>query len=158
VLDAALAQFPDAHRHGTNILIRADSAGSAKAFLAHIRGLRSRGIHTSFSVGWSITEPVRRAIRQLPDHVWHPALEQDGTLRQGAQVAELTVLVDLPGLPEDTRIIVRRERPHPGAQLSLFATSRTPVSRTSSAAAKPPASAASPPDTSTSTKHGWSCP
>ncbi|MEY9988331.1 hypothetical protein ABIE67_000363 [Streptomyces sp. V4I8] len=28
VLDQALAQIPDAHRHGTDILIRADSAGS----------------------------------------------------------------------------------------------------------------------------------
>ncbi|WP_371518244.1 IS1380 family transposase [Kitasatospora sp. NBC_01300] len=120
VLDAALAQIPDAHRHGTEILIRADSAGSAKAFLAHIRALRSRGIRASFSVGWSITEPVRRAIRHLPERVWHPALEQDGSLRDGAQVAELTGLVDLPGLPEGTRIIVRRERPHPGAQLTLF--------------------------------------
>ncbi|MGV9567788.1 IS1380 family transposase [Streptomyces sp. NPDC003480] len=120
VLDAALAQLPDAHRHGTHILIRADSAGSAKTFLAHIRALRSRGIHASFSVGWSITEPVRQAIRHLPERVWHPALEQDGPLRSGAQVAELTGLVDLPGLPEGTRMIVRRERPHPGAQLSLF--------------------------------------
>ncbi|MFJ2866787.1 IS1380 family transposase [Kitasatospora sp. NPDC087314] len=120
VLDAALAQIPDAHRHGTDILIRADSAGSAKAFLTHIRTLRSRGIHASFSVGWSITEPVRRAIRHLPEHVWHPALEQDGSLREGAQVAELTGLVDLPGYPEGTRVIVRRERPHPGAQLTLF--------------------------------------
>ncbi|MDT0447400.1 IS1380 family transposase [Streptomyces johnsoniae] len=120
VLDTALAQIPDAHRHGTDILIRTDSAGSAKTFLNHIRALRSRGIRTGFSVGWSITEPVRRAIRHLPEHVWHPALEQDGTLRTGAQVAELTGLADLPGLPKDTRIIVRRERPHPGAQLSLF--------------------------------------
>jgi hypothetical protein len=120
VLDTALAQIPDAHRHGTEILIRADSAGSAKAFLTHIRALRSRGIHASFSVGWSITEPVRRAIRHMPDHLWHPALEQNGSLRGGAQVAELTGLVDLTGLPEDTRILVRRERPHPGAQLSLF--------------------------------------
>ncbi|MFD4896321.1 IS1380 family transposase [Kitasatospora sp. NPDC058397] len=120
VLDAALAQIPDAHRHGTEILIRADSAGSAKAFLAHIRALRSSGVRTSFSVGWSITEPVRRAIRHLPRQVWHPALEQDGSLRAGAEVAELTGLVDLPGLPEGTRIIVRRERPHPGAQLTLF--------------------------------------
>ncbi|MDX3762820.1 transposase [Streptomyces sp. AK02-04a] len=47
VLDAALAQIPDAHRHGTDILIRADSAGGAKAFLAHVRALRERGIHTS---------------------------------------------------------------------------------------------------------------
>lgn len=56
VLDAALAQLPNVHRHGTSILIRADSAGSVKAFLARIRSLHSRGIHTSFSVGWSVTE------------------------------------------------------------------------------------------------------
>ncbi|MFJ3934306.1 IS1380 family transposase [Streptomyces sp. NPDC090029] len=120
VLDAALAQIPDAHRHGTDILIRADSAGGAKVFLAHVRALREQGIHTSFSVGYAVTEPVRRAIRALPDHLWHPALEQDGTLRAGAEVAELTGMVDLADHPDGTRIIVRRERPHPGAQLSLF--------------------------------------
>jgi flavin-binding protein dodecin len=120
VLDAALTQIPDAHRYGTDILIRTDSAGSAKAFLAHVRAQRDRGIRTSFSVGYAVTEPVRRAIRSLPDQVWHPALEQDGTLRDGAQVAELTGMVDLTDYPDGTRIIVRRERPHPGAQLSLF--------------------------------------
>ncbi|MDT0611026.1 transposase, partial [Streptomyces lancefieldiae] len=67
-----------------------------------------------------ITEPVRRAVRTMPDRLWHPALDQDGTLRDGAEVAELTGMVDLAGYPADTRIIVRRERPHPGAQLSLF--------------------------------------
>lgn len=118
--DAAPAQIPDTHRPGTAVLIRADSAGGAKAFLAHIRALRERGTHTSFSVGHPVTEPVRRAIRALPDHLWRPALEQDGTLRTGAEVAELTGMVDLADHPDDTRIIVRRERPHPGAQLSLF--------------------------------------
>ncbi|MGW2883738.1 IS1380 family transposase [Streptomyces sp. NPDC001233] len=120
VLDQALAQIPDAHRHGTDILIRADSAGSAKAFLTHIRDLRKRGIRTFFSVGYAVTEPVRRAIRSVPDRLWHPALDQDGTLRDGAEVAELTGMVDLAGYPAGTRIVVRRERPHPGAQLSLF--------------------------------------
>ncbi|MEV6536898.1 IS1380 family transposase [Streptomyces sp. NPDC051639] len=120
VLDQALAQIPDAHRHGTDILVRADSAGSAKAFLAHVRDLRKRGIRTFFSVGYAITEPVRQAVRAMPDHLWRPALDQDGTLRDGAEVAELTGMVDLTGYPTGTRIIVRRERPHPGAQLSLF--------------------------------------
>ena len=43
VLDAALAQIPDAHRHGTPILVRADTAGCTRAFLAHIRSLREHG-------------------------------------------------------------------------------------------------------------------
>ncbi|MEV7864301.1 IS1380 family transposase [Streptomyces hirsutus] len=120
VLDRALAQIPDAHRHGTPILIRADSAGGAKAFLAHLQTLRENGLDLRFSVGCPVTEPVRRAIRALPDNLWHPALDQNGTPRDGAQVAELTGMVDLAGYPAGTRLIVRRERPHPGAQLSLF--------------------------------------
>ncbi|MGW0828260.1 IS1380 family transposase [Streptomyces sp. NPDC002845] len=130
VLDAALAQIPDAHRHGTTILTRTDStdstdstaggAGGAKAFLTHLRNLRAQGIQTFFSAGHPVTEPVRRAIRTLPDRIWHPALEQDGSLRGSAEVAELTGMIDLAGHPDGTRTIVRRERPHPGAQLSLF--------------------------------------
>jgi hypothetical protein len=120
VLDQALAQIPDAYRHGTDILVRTDSAGSAKAVLAHVRDLRKRGIRTFFSVGYAMTEPVRRAVRAIPARLWHPALDQDGTIRDGAEVAELTGMVDLGGYPAGTRIIVRRERPHPGAQLSLF--------------------------------------
>lgn len=172
VVDAALAQIPDAYRHGTPVLIRADSAGSAKAFLTHLRALRQRGIQTTFSVGHAVTEQARTTIRSLPDQIWHPALEQDGTLRAGAEVGELTGLADLTGYPDGTRIIVRRERPYPGAQLSLFdqdermrhqvlltdtlggggsiqswrsATALMPASRTTSAAARPPASAASLP-------------
>lgn len=120
VMDAAIAQIADAHRHGTEILIRADSAGSAKAFLAHIHALRQHGIQTSFSVGHAVTAEFRKAIRTLPEQVWHPALEQDGSLRAGAEVAELTGLVDLADHPDGTRAIVRRERPRSGAQLSLF--------------------------------------
>jgi hypothetical protein len=38
----------------------------------------------------------------------------------GAEVVELAGLVNLDTWPAGTRLIVRRERPHPGAQLSLF--------------------------------------
>jgi hypothetical protein len=56
----------------------------------------------------------------LPDQVWHPALERDGTLRTGAEVPELTDMADLADYPDRTRIIVRRERPRPSTQLRLF--------------------------------------
>jgi hypothetical protein len=52
VLDAALAQLPDAHRHGTPVLVRADTAGCTREFLAHIRGLRDTAVSCEFSVGW----------------------------------------------------------------------------------------------------------
>jgi hypothetical protein len=120
VLDRALAQIPDAHRHGNDILIRSDSAGSSHAFLHHIRGLRERAVRTFFSVGVAITEPVRAAITACVD--WIPAIDTDGELRDGAEIAEITHLIDLSAYPEGTRMIVRRERPHPGAQLSLFDT------------------------------------
>jgi hypothetical protein len=123
VLDRALAQIPEQHRYGSPILIRSDSAGSSHAFLGHIRQLRAHGLDTRFSVGVAITEPVRAAISAAGD--WIPALNPDGGLRDSAEVAELTDLVDphlLAGFPAGTRLIVRRERPHPGAQLSLFDT------------------------------------
>src|SRR4051794_34402083 len=56
VLDAALAQIPDAHRHGTPILIRADGAGCTREFLAHLRGLRDTAVSCEFSVGWAIRD------------------------------------------------------------------------------------------------------
>jgi hypothetical protein len=40
-----------------------------------------------------------------------------GQVRPGAWVAELTGLLDLGGWPEGMRVIVRKERPHSGAQL-----------------------------------------
>jgi hypothetical protein len=123
VLDDALAQIPDAHRHGTPILIRTDGAGCSKDFLTHIRSLRDQGVQAEFSVGFTMTDAVKAAIDALPRWAWLPAIEADGELRDHAEVAELTGL--LPGLvqagwPTGMRVIVRREHPHPGAQLSLF--------------------------------------
>ena len=123
VTDLALAQIPDEHRYGSPILVRADGAGCSKAWLAHLRGLRDeRGMDVSFSVGFTMTEQVQQAILDLPEVAWTPAVEADGSLREGADVAELTgLLPDLAaaGWPAGMRVIVRRERPHPGAQLSF---------------------------------------
>jgi hypothetical protein len=120
VLDQALAQIPDAHRHGTPILLRSDSAGSSHGFLAHIRTLREQHLDIRFSVGAAITEPVRAAIQAATG--WVPAVDTGGDLREHAEVCEITDLLDAAGWPEGTRFLVRRERPHPGAQLSLFDT------------------------------------
>jgi len=122
VLDACLAQIPDAYRYGTPILVRADSAGATKEFLAHIRALRAEGIDIRFSVGAAITAPIREVLAWLVNEsgVWIPALDSDAELREHAQICEITDLVDTSAYPAGTRMIVRRERPHPGAQLSLF--------------------------------------
>ncbi|GAA2042775.1 IS1380-like element ISMsm3 family transposase [Catenulispora yoronensis] len=122
VLDAGLTQIPDHLRHGVPILVRTDTAGCTKAFLAHIRSLRATGCDVRFSVGAPIDADVREAICTLGDDAWFPAIDIDAELRDGAEVAELTGLIDDDRFPDGTRFIVRRERPHPGAQLDLFDT------------------------------------
>jgi Transposase DDE domain group 1 len=77
VLDAALAQLPDAHRHGTPILIRADGAGCTQEFLTHIRGRRNDGVSCEFSVGWAITERERAAVTAIPKSVWADAIDAE---------------------------------------------------------------------------------
>jgi len=72
-----------------------------------------------FSVGYELTEQVRAAILQIPKDAWIPALDQDGSERENGEVCEITDRVDLSCWPEQTRLIIRRERPHPGAQLSF---------------------------------------
>ncbi|MEU6700346.1 IS1380 family transposase, partial [Pseudonocardia sp. NPDC046786] len=125
VLDQALAQVPDDHRHGRDILVRADTAGCTRTFLAHIRSLHQQAVACEFSVGWAITDRERGAIAAVPNKVWAAAVDTDGEPRDGAAVAEITGLLPAAspaGYPESTRVIVRRERPHPGAQLDLMET------------------------------------
>ena len=64
---------------------------------------------------------MRHAILALAPEAWRPANSQDGHLRDdaGAQVAEITDGLDLSAWPAGARVIVRREVPHPGAQLSF---------------------------------------
>src|ERR1039458_2732418 len=72
-----------------------------------------------FSVGYELTEKVRAAILTIPEDAWVAALDQDGSVRTNGEVCEITDMVDLSAWPERSRLIVRRERPHPGAQLSF---------------------------------------
>ncbi|KAB2855370.1 MAG: IS1380 family transposase, partial [Bauldia sp.] len=114
VAEAALEQIPTERIDEIEVLLRVDSAGATHELLEWAREGRMR-----FSVGFDLTEPVREAILALPEDAWSPARDQDGSVRRNGEVAEVTHLLDLSGWPEGSRVIVRRERPHPGAQLSF---------------------------------------
>ncbi|MDA0632238.1 IS1380 family transposase [Nonomuraea sp. MCN248] len=108
----ALAQLPKHRRR--NVLIRTDSGGGTHEFLAW---LTRPGRWLKYSIGFTITDDIAQAIGKLPATAWSPAYDADRQPRQGAWVAELTGLLELTGWPKGMRVIVRKERPHPGAQL-----------------------------------------
>ena len=119
VLTAAIAQVPAGQRK--NLLVRSDGAGASHKLLDWLTTQsRVRGRRLEYSVGYAVTEKIREAIKVVPETVWTPASDADGGIREGGDVAELTGLLDLTKWPAGMRLIVRRERPHPGAQLSLF--------------------------------------
>jgi len=128
VLDAALVQLPReiAAGHGVgddpslatrSVVVRADSAGCTKGFLGACRA-RNVGFFVSARSNAQVSAAIFDAIGI--EEVWLGALGQDGEDKDGAAVAELTCLIDDETLPEGTRLIVRREPLHPGAQRSLF--------------------------------------
>lgn len=114
VLDQALAQLPQVERGG--VVVRTDTGGGVKDFLHHITDL---GLH--YSVGFYGMPPIVEALGKVPAQAWRAAVDGDGEPRDGAQVAELTAYLPqtLTGWPKGMRVIARRERPHPGAQLRL---------------------------------------
>ena len=126
VLDAAIAGLPDemaaGHHVGDDpalvrrpVQVRSDSAASRTFALA----CRSRNV--GFAVVARSNEQIHAAISRVAyDGAWQPAVRQDGQARPGAAVIEVTDLVDLSDWPAGTRLIIRREPLHPGAQQSLF--------------------------------------
>jgi hypothetical protein len=115
VLDAALAQLP-VTAADTEIVVRTDTAGATHDF---IDGCIERRV--GFLVGLPIDAAVREGLMLVQEEHWVPAIETDGSRRDGAWLVELTELVEH-HWGDDVRVIARRERPHPGAQLTLFDT------------------------------------
>ena len=115
VVKAALAQLP-AHRRGQRpgrkVLIRTDGAGGTKALIEWLTGQR-----LSYSVGFTLPSNTPDLLAKIPDHAWTSAYDAHDAVRDGAWVAELTGVLDLGSWPAGMRVIVRKERPHPGAQL-----------------------------------------
>lgn len=124
VLDMALTALPGHARPvfdpdtqtwtGQRLLARSDSAGATHAFAA---ACVDRGV--GFSFGFPVDARIQRIVDVIPEQCWHPAIQTDGEFREGAWVAEATAMIDLASWPEGSRLILRKERPHPGAQLTF---------------------------------------
>ncbi len=128
VLDLALASLPEQARprpgedpdiwEGSRLLARSDSAGATHAFAD---ACVERGV--GFSFGFPVDMRIQRIVDAIPEQCWHPALQTDrgdgNDLREGAWVAEATAMIDLSSWPEGSRLVLRKERPHPGAQLTF---------------------------------------
>ena len=128
VLDAAIAQLPveiaAGHHLGDDatdvrrpVQVRTDSAGCSTRFAT---GCRSRNI--GFAVVARSNASIHNGISRIQhdNKRWQPARRRNGDNAQRSHVAEITDLVDLSDWPPGTRLIVRREHLHEGAQRSLF--------------------------------------
>ena len=146
VLDDAIAALPPKYRR--RLMVTADGAGASHGLITRLDALARRpGHQLTYSVGWDLGGRERAAIRLVPQEAWQIAIDHRGEVRerragdacadrrcahprcwiQEAHVTELTGLLrqgpggdQLAGWPAPMRVFARRERPHPGAQLTLF--------------------------------------
>ncbi|MCA1837047.1 MAG: transposase, partial [Actinobacteria bacterium] len=146
VLEDSIAALPPQHRR--RLMVSCDGAGASHGLIARLEALAARpGYQLVYSVGWDLGARERAAITRLPQSAWQIAIDHHGQLRErrtenacqyprcghercwreAAHVTELTGLLregpggdQLAGWPPSMRVFARRERPHPGAQLSLF--------------------------------------
>ena len=120
VLELALGNLPEHARprpgdpDGPRLLARSDSAGATHAFA---EACVERGV--GFSFGFPVDTRIQHIVDVIPESCWHPALQTDGDFREGARVAEATGTINLDTWPPGSRLILRKERPHPGAQLTF---------------------------------------
>lgn len=116
ILRQAFKQLPDLpdRRPGKTVLVRVDGAGYSHDLLSWLTGQR-----VQYSVGWTLPSDAGELIEKIPTTAWQPAYDADRQPRDGAWVAELTGLLNLDGWPKGMRVIIRKERPHPGAQLRI---------------------------------------
>jgi hypothetical protein len=146
VLEAAITALPSRFRR--RLMVTCDGAGASHGLISRLDALAARpGHQLTYSVGWDLGERERTAIRQAPQQAWQIAVDHHGEVRERraddactdrgcthrrcwieeAHVTELTGLLrggwagdQLAGWPATMRVFARRERPHPGAQLTLF--------------------------------------
>ena len=146
VLDAAITALPPGFRR--RLMVTCDGAGATHDLITRLDTLAARpGYQVIYSVGWELGKREKAAITSVPAQAWQIAVDERGEARERraegacgdldcghrrcwieeAHVTELTGLLregpagdQLDGWPGTMRIFARRERPHPGAQLTLF--------------------------------------
>jgi hypothetical protein len=146
LLGDAITALPPALRH--NLMITCDGAGASHELVKELDRLASRhGYQLVYSVGWPLGAREKAAIGKVPGTAWEAAVDGRGEVRERradgacadrrcahrqcwieeAHVTELTGLLregpggdQLSAWPKAMRVFARRERPHPGAQLSLL--------------------------------------
>jgi hypothetical protein len=146
VLDEAIAALPPKNRR--RLMVTADGAGASHGLITRLDQLASQpGRQLVYSVGWELGKREKAALAMVPQTAWQIAVDQHGEVRERragdactdrccahrrcwveeAHVTELTGLLrqgpagdQLAGWPATMRLFARRERPHPGAQLTLF--------------------------------------
>jgi Transposase DDE domain group 1 len=146
LLGEAITALPPALRR--KLMITCDGAGASHALIQELDRLASRhGYQLTYSVGWELGAREKTAIGKVPETAWQIAVDGKGEVRERrsdaacadrdcahrkcwteeAHVIELTGLLrqgpdgdQLHAWPEAMRVFARRERPHPGAQLTLF--------------------------------------
>ena len=146
ILDASIAALPPAYRR--RLMVTCDGAGASHDLITRLDKLAARpGHQLTYSVGWALGNREKAAISQVPEETWQIAIDPRGEVRERrsddacgdrccghrncwieeAHVTELTALLRgapagdrLSAWPESMRVFARRERPHPGAQLTLF--------------------------------------
>ncbi len=120
VLERALASLPVHARprpgspDSVRVVARSDSAGATHAFA---QACRDRGLW--FSFGFPVDARIQTVVDQIPNQAWESAIDRDGGIRDGAWVADITGMLNLSTWPAGAKVVVRAERPHPGAQLTF---------------------------------------
>jgi hypothetical protein len=148
LLRQAIGALPPAQRR--RLMVTCDGAGASHDLVKELDRLAARhGYQVTWSVGWALGTREQAALGKVPESAWEAAIDAKGQVRERradeacgnprcahpacwieeAHVAELTGLLregpggdQLKGWPKAMRVFARRERPHPGAQLSLFET------------------------------------
>jgi hypothetical protein len=146
VLGEAITALPPKYRR--RLMVTCDGAGASHDLIARLDALASRpGHQLIYSVGWELGKREKAAITAAPPQAWQIAVDHRGEVRERraegacidrgcthrrcwveeAHVTELTALLrsgragdQLASWPATMRLFARRERPHPGAQLTLF--------------------------------------